>query len=289
MPKFTLAACVVLLALLTWPDESAACRRKWRHGCCPTTVCSPVSCHAAQPRYAPWAPPASEKKITTAKGRVHRVIYTGEKGDFEHERAEPLTAVGAVTDVAPEDIFRGKVRRVAKLSISDAKEASFASVSALLKTLVPDKQMAKNAAITHDPTSDRTAEENRNVTLSAFLYALLKEDDNDYHVILGDNPDLETVRYVNVEVSGLPPAGPFKNRLTQVRTNFKSFFNDQDAGILQEAEQRYVKFEPPIRVQVSGSLFWDIEHPPPKTVGPTDHKPQTAWEIHPVTTIEFNP
>ena len=64
---------------------------------------------------------------------------------------------------------------------------------------------------------------------------------------------------------------------------------ERDPSILPHAEKRYVKFDPPIPVRVTGSLFWDIEHPPPNTVGPTDRRPKTAWEIHPVTKIEFEP
>ena len=39
---------------------------------------------------------------------------------------------------------------------------------------------------------------------------------------------------------------------------------------------------------VCGSLFYDISHSP-GTVGPQGLRPGTAWEIHPVTSIVFEP
>jgi hypothetical protein len=160
-------------------------------------------------------------------------------------------------------------------------------MSALIETLPKDTIMEHHQPpITKDKDSDRVTEEQRNVTVNAFLYALRKEADNDYHMILGDDPNREQVRYLNSEVSGLPTGGPFKPLLTQVRNDFKAFFS---TDVLEHAKTRYVTFNPPIPVRVSGSLFWDIEHVPPDTVGPTAHKPRTAWEIHPVTKIVFEP
>jgi hypothetical protein len=42
-----------------------------------------------------------------------------------------------------------------------------------------------------------------------------------------------------------------------------------------------------VPVRVTGSLFWGPEHQPPHTVGPKDFAPGTAWEIHPISAIEF--
>ena len=50
------------------------------------------------------------------------------------------------------------------------------------------------------------------------------------------------------------------------------------------ASDAYRKYTPPIAVDVEGSTFYDIDHPP-GAVGPKDSKPTTAWEIHPVTHI----
>jgi hypothetical protein len=37
---------------------------------------------------------------------------------------------------------------------------------------------------------------------------------------------------------------------------------------------------------VTGSLFFDVDHPA-GAVGPQGHRPQTAWEIHPISSIAF--
>lgn len=42
----------------------------------------------------------------------------------------------------------------------------------------------------------------------------------------------------------------------------------------------------PIR-QLRGALFFDTDHPAGQ-VGPAGSRPSTAWEIHPVTFIEFD-
>jgi hypothetical protein len=117
-----------------------------------------------------------------------------------------------------------------------------------------------------------------------FIYAFRKEADNDYHVIIGDAPGTPNPRYLNVEVSGIPVAGSDENRnqLGSVRKTFKETFDLGDEG-----PDVYQRLQPPVPVQITGSLFWDSEHEPPATVGPNDFKPRTAWEIHPISDIVF--
>src|SRR5207249_469698 len=134
------------------------------------------------------------------------------------------------------------------------------------------------------------AAEKRNVRVRAFIYAYSKESDNDYHVIIGDPPGTPNLRYMNVEISGLPtdddaPTATTKQKLTSARAEFKSFFNLGNPG----DTNGYRRPNPPVEVIVTGSTFWDAEHPPPHTVGPTTSKPKSAWELHPITLIEFEP
>src|SRR5262249_7736042 len=104
------------------------------------------------------------------------------------------------------------------------------------------------------------------------------------HVILGDPPGAANPRFVNSEVSGIPVAGTDANRtqLWNVRKTFKDAFGLGDTG-----PKSYFRPHPPVPVRISGSVLWDIEHPPPKTVGPNDFKPRTAWEVHPISKIQF--
>ena len=62
----------------------------------------------------------------------------------------------------------------------------------------------------------------------------------------------------------------------------------EGCSLSQVTTGSYIKFTPAIPVKVQGSLFYDIDHEP-GVIGPTGFRPKTAWEIHPVTDIEFEP
>lgn len=62
--------------------------------------------------------------------------------------------------------------------------------------------------------SPRAAEKQRNVTVTAYLYATKKETDNDFHLLIGDNPNGGDGRFMTAEVSGLP--NPDNNHTPQV-------------------------------------------------------------------------
>src|SRR5437879_2768710 len=42
----------------------------------------------------------------------------------------------------------------------------------------------------------------------------------------------------------------------------------------------------PVHVRITGSIFFDVDHAA-GVVGPGNFKPKTAWEIHPITKLEF--
>ena len=116
------------------------------------------------------------------------------------------------------------------------------------------KMVDRNPKILVDETSDREPEEERNVTLHAFLYAASRENDNDFHLIVGEKTDADET-YLTMEVSGLPPrqASSF-NALNSARNSFKAFFGDKLPGAT------YDFYDPPIPVAVRGSLFFDMSH-----------------------------
>jgi hypothetical protein len=190
----------------------------------------------------------------------------------------PAPAV-PIVHVAPDDLFRGHDRAAAKTSISSAPTETFADVGTLLATLPSDATMhAKH--IPSDATSSRVTEEERNVTVHAFLWAAKHEDDNDYHLILGSTTSTDAV-FLTAEVTGLPASGHFLDRLRVPRVAFLAHFAGHPPG-----SQSYHRYQPPVPVTVSGSLFYDVDHPP-GAVGPAWAKPKTAWEIHPVTALFF--
>jgi hypothetical protein len=162
---------------------------------------------------------------------------------------------------------------------------TFADLAALFSSglLLPDIQMTKHhPPISAGATSGRVTEEQQNVVVTAFLYASSKEPDNDVHCIFGTAPG-QPKQFLNIEVSALPVSGPARAQLKTVRDKFKEFF-----GQTHLPDKGFSKFDPPIPVKITGSTFFDIDHPP-GAVGPTGFKPDTAWEIHPVTDIEFEP
>jgi hypothetical protein len=222
--------------------------------------------------------------VTSPKGRTYTHIATTEGAEPESPGVE------AVESVVPIDTFAGTDRKAAKTSISQAPPESFDDVASLIATLKSDDGMRSHSpAISKAPGSKRVSEEDRNVTVNGFLYAVKFEGgpkgDHDFHVIVGNERDAANRVFLNVEVSGLPPAGdPAFGRLKAARDKFKAHFADMGVVI----GTGFSKFPEGIPVRVTGSLFYDIDHLP-GVVGPAGMRPATAWEIHPVTDIVFEP
>ena len=179
------------------------------------------------------------------------------------------------------NIFQGKDRRAAKTSIANAPVESFTTIIALRQSLQDDNAM-RARGISSDPSSDRVDVEQRNVTVHAFIYAIKKESDRDFHVILGDANCQAPSCFMNAEVSGLPksPQHPDRAALTAVRTNFLNHF-DAEPGT-----KKVKTYDNPLPVQVTGSLFFDVHHSAGE-VGPPCCRPDTVWEIHPLTDVTF--
>ena len=180
-----------------------------------------------------------------------------------------------------EDIFSGKDRAKAKTGfVTGVAVKSFTSILQLISLLPEDDEMETKL----DKKSPRVAEENVNVRLinNIFLYAMKKEGDNDYHVIIGDNKIRSKATLLNVEISGVPKTGTAsaKAAIQKVRDFFEDNFVDLCGS-------KYAVFsEKPIPIVIEGSVFFDIDHKG-GTVGPTGFRPKTAWEIHPISKINF--
>lgn len=224
--------------------------------------------------------PVPQAKVFRSKDTNTEYSYVIVPRTEKFEKIEPAVATGRPS---PDD-FRGTDRKAAKTSIPDGEPTVFADLSELLrsKLLLADKKMiAHNPPISKAATSDRVPEENHIVTVTGFLYATAKENDNDFHCIIGTAPG-PNAQFFNVEVSGLPQ-GQFRQRIRTVRQTFSDFFGDD----LPDGNG-YRKFSPPIKVRLTGPLFFDIDHKA-GVVGPQGMRPKTAWEIHPVSEIVFEP
>jgi hypothetical protein len=146
--------------------------------------------------------------------------------------------------------------------------------------------IAHEPPITTEQTSKRVSEEKRNVRVRAFLYAASREADNDFHLIIGRDPDRSPSLYMTVELSGLPPSSSSHfNRLKKARDDYKAFFGDNLPGM------SYDFYDPPIPVEIEGSLFFDMSHATGSKPGPSSLRDDipTIWEIHPISKIVFEP
>ncbi len=252
-------------------------------------VTSYVTATAQAPSPAPaasahvLAAPGARVKTFIFKGKTHRAIPTDERGESEEKELRENRRRG------PNDgeHFAGAARKAAKTSFAAAPVERFASPGALLDSILQgsspgdnDQQMRGNL----NEDSPRSAPERRNVTVTAFLYATKKEADNDFHLLIGGDPNDGTGRYMTSEVSGLPnPDDAMTPAFQKVRDQYKAFF----ASTGQELPgDRYVRFDPPVPVTITGSIFFDVDHEIGE-VRSGNIVPETVWEIHPVSDIQF--
>jgi hypothetical protein len=172
-------------------------------------------------------------------------------------------------------------RMAAKTSIAAAPVTAFPNVAALLEKL-PAEPYMQDLHISDEPNSDRVEEEKRNVTVDAWVYATYEDTDNSFQLWLGTDPKAGKIRYLTAKVSALPLSGGHSAQLLKVRQQTLDLLGPfLCVGGFRELPE-------PIHAQVSGSMFYsrDFIRPP---VGPKSIRPQTAWEIHPVTEIVGKP
>lgn len=232
-----------------------------------------------------------------AAARAYRILRTTQVDGYEAPvpramiAGVPRTTAGAPRMMAAPvgDRFSGKVRKAAKTSISSAKLEKFTDVRALIESLPTEADMVNHTPkISKGETSERVKEEKRTVQVRAWLYAASRENDNDFHLIIGRSPSSSPM-YMTVEVSGLTPAGSqYHGRLKRARNAYKSFFKDHPENL---PGMTYDFYDPPIPVEIKGSLFFDVAHVTAGRPGPEDLRDDipTVWEIHPVTRIVFEP
>lgn len=245
--------------------------------------------------------PALDSIHNVVKFKSFKIVKSTEIDSYEESpsaRALQKALVGrqpsgaalmkAMKKPAPKsDNFGGTQRKAAKISIATGRTKTFKTVSALIAFLPTDDQMVKRKPkIGKGANSGRVAEEMRNVGVSAFLYAASREDDNDFHLIIGGDPQGTPEMYMTMELSGLPPkTSPAFAKLNTARNAYKKFFGTNLQGMT------YDFYSPPIPVKVKGSLFFDVGHATGSRPGPASLKSRmpTVWEVHPITSIELGP
>lgn len=234
----------------------------------------------------PFNPPQQTEPgaVGAQAATVYTILRTTELDPYE----EPQTVediMSAFRAVPVSDNFAGTARKAAKLSIGSGAVENIPDLRDLINSLPQDSDMRNhNPPITQKPTSRRVREENRNVRVAAFLYAASRENDNDFHLIVGRNPTSAPPIYMTMEISGLPTkTSNSYNTLKAARDSFTQFFGTDLPGT------SYDFYDPPIPIQIQGSLFFDITHLTGPHPGPASLRPNipTIWELHPVTDIVF--
>jgi len=233
-------------------------------------------------------PGSAQASAAPASGtQQYRVLRTDETDPYDVPlQPDEVATLGLERFAGFDDTYRGTSRKAAKLSIADAQVEDLEDIMDLIESLPAEEDMTSHEPpITTDATSGRVDEENRNVRVRAFLYAASREDDNDYHLILGRAPDLEPM-YLTMELSGLPSQeSDHFPTLEAAREAYKGFFGDDLPGA------SYDFYDPPIPVEVEGSLFFDRSHSSGSRPGPASLRPNmpTICEVHPITNILFEP
>ncbi len=249
---------------------------------------STVVAHDAVIPAAPAAALARAVRGSAAPAPVFTILVTDQVDSYDKPlSASAVSALRVTPFAAVSNNFAGTKRKVAKLSISGAKVESFKDLKALVDSFPDDSKFIKRKPkLTDDAKSDRVDEEKRNVRVSAFLYAASREDDNDFHLIVGTDPKGKKLVCMTMEISGLPPKmAPSFNDIKQARDDFKKLVSDKLPG------PGYNFYRPPIPITIGGSLFFDITHAKGGHPGPKDLRPSipTIMEVHPVTEIAFRP
>jgi hypothetical protein len=217
----------------------------------------------------------TDKVIWNDNG-VFRTVTLSEDIDPEEKNEEENSNRAATC--SPN--FSGVDRANAKKSFSTAASTTNYTFNSFRNTLQTDTFM-RSLGISTSSTSARVAQENRNVYITtSYLYAIKRESDGDYHMIIGD---LNNVALTNCEASGYPSSSATSyTKIKAVRDAIVAKFGSEFCG-----GSSYTKFSPPILIDVlKGSLFFDVDHAA-GTVGPTGFRPTTAWEIHPISELQF--
>src|SRR5437870_3510852 len=158
-----------------------------------------ASALASVPAQRPGLPAKDSIAAVTTVGKF-TIFHTNELDAYEEGAMGPGLAAAVLPAAPAGDDYTGKARKAAKLSISAAKTQNFKDVKDLVTSLVPDaKMIAHQPKITTAATSKRVKEEERNVHVTAFMYAASREADNDFHLIIGRDLKATPEMYMTME------------------------------------------------------------------------------------------
>jgi len=225
----------------------------------------------------------------TLKGNYKEFIVSDIVEDFDILDYEALT-----NNKCEGEDFDGSRRPNVKTTPSRAVLQKDVSIIQLLNELKKsERRLCKGISKSYD---ERVPEEEQNIELlELYLYTFSRQRDEDYHLIVGTTSNVETSIFFNIEVSALPKIGNYGyEKIKKVRETFENEF--QLVGVCKPSWNYYNNdFRPaPRKISIKGSLFYDPEHCTESKLARTgpqkwkkDIRLSTAWEIHPVTYLEF--
>lgn len=175
------------------------------------------------------------------------------------------------------DVFTGTIRETAKTSIGTGPIETM-DVKEFLSTF-------KGKPEELDNSSPRSSIEQRNVSITCWLYTYARESDQDFHLIISNTNKVAGRKFMTAEISGLPKNSNSKyyDRLLKARNQFRELILKGE-DYCSTYTKKYLKN--PIKVIVTGSVFYDTHHPGGES-GTGNYTAKSAWEIHPITSIEL--
>jgi hypothetical protein len=182
--------------------------------------------------------------------------------------------------------FFSNNRPYAKSHFAIAPTDTFADMSALIATLESDSLMKSMGLGESDNRSDI---EIRNVYIKhCYLFMIERQIDNDYHLTIGDKDGEGNARScLNAEISGVPKDGDSLSFSTILSTRkwLYDHYPQQYKGPSTTWFLNKTRPKPPLRIHLSGSLFWDPRHNS-KWRSKADLPVVAQWEVHPIKCIE---
>lgn len=177
------------------------------------------------------------------------------------------------------------VREEAKTTYVLSPKKTFNSVKSFLsflKSIGADDATMKDVPFTKK--SPRLTQEKYFVTITrAYLYTFSIEEDNDIHLIFGDNKtSVNSNNTMNGEVSGLSVL--FLKHQKQIRKiRYKA------VRILEGYAKCNSTTDEPlfIPIKISGSVFYDYQHKSRPAKCGCCAASGTAWEIHPIYNLDI--
>jgi hypothetical protein len=178
--------------------------------------------------------------------------------------------------------FLGKARAIAKTTPSDRTTKNYNSVGDVLKNMPTDSYMRRMGV---GDSSPRTEDEDFNVFIKkAYLFSIAKEEDGDFHLIIGDLENGEKKNLMTAEVAGLPKDKKSKAYFLLERTRRQLY--EQFPEFFTSNKKTFTPRSVFPEIAIRGSLFFDIHHSAGQ-IGTGSVKPETVWEIHPITYLNF--